>query len=1039
MMRLIIGWSLQARFIVVALAAAMMFFGYQEVRNSPVDVFPEFAPPIVEVQTPALGLSSTEVEANVTIPLEDSLNGLPDLTLMRSNSVEQLSSIELLFERGTDLIRARQLVQERLATVAPTLPTWAAPPFIMQPLSSTARTMKIGLTSEKYSVTDMSMTTYWKIRPRLLEVQGVANVSIWGERIKMLTIQIDPERLRKSGITINQVKETTADAIDSGLLQFSNGGYIGTGGFVDTPNQRLWVQHVVPITTPENLARVPIKGSPSLVLGDIAELKYDHQALAGDAVINDGPGLLLIVQKFPWANTLDVTRGVEEAIDDLRPGLSGIEIDTTIFRPATFIEESIDNLTWALLVGSILVIAILILFLFEWRTALISVVAIPLSLMAAMLVLDLRGTTINVMVFAGLVIASGAVVDDAIIDIENIWRRLRQHRLEGSQKPMPAIILDASMEVRGAIVHATLMDVVVLLPVFTLGGLSGAFFEPLALSFILAILASMCVALTVTPAMAFILFARAPLHERRDPLLVRFLKAGYEKVLLQIIPRPQTAYLTVGVFVLAGIIVAPRLGQELLPSFKERDFLMHWLTAPGTSLGEETRVSVSACTELRQIPGVRNCGSHIGQALLSDEVYGVYFGENWVSVDKSVDYDKTLASIQETVDGYPGIKRDVQTYLKERIREVLTGSSEAIVVRIFGPDLNVLRQKADEVEEAMSHVEGVADLHQDLIVDIPQLEVEVDLAAAQRYGLKPGDVRRAAGIWVAGEEAGDIFRAGKAYDVHVWSPPSARDSITDIGALLIDTPTGEKVRLDDVADIRIAPVTNKIHRENQSRSIDVEANATGRDLGSVAHDVEEAVEAIDFPQEYHAEQIGEFEERQDSQRRLMIFGIAAALGVFALLFAAFNSWRLAFLSFFTLPSALVGGVVAAYIGGGVLSLGSLVGFLTVFGIGARNGIMLITHFQHLEEQEGEPFGPNLVLRGAKERLAPILMTALATGLAIVPLIYAGSVPGNEIKHPMAVVIFGGIITSTLLNLFIVPSLYLQFGRRSRRAEGVQPA
>ena len=1045
MMRLIVGWSLQARFIVVALAVALMFFGYGELRDAPVDVFPEFAPPKVEVQTPTLGLNSTEVEAQVTIPIEDSLAGVEDLDVMRSKSVENLSSITLLFEPGTDLMRARQLVSERLALVTPTLPTWATPPFIMQPLSSTSRVMKIGLSSEQYSVIDLSMTSYWKIRPRLLEVPGVANVSIWGERIRMLQVQVDPERLKGSGVTLDQIKETTADALDSGLMQFSDGGYIGTGGFIDTPNQRLWVQNVVPITAPEDLANLPIKGSPGLVLSDVAELKEGTWPLMGDAVINGGPGILLIVEKFPWANTLDVTRGVEDAFEKMRPGLSGIEIDTTIFRPATFIEDAIDNLTWALIVGSLLVIVILAFFLFEWRTALISVVAIPLSLMAAMVVLDFRATTINVMVLAGLVIAIGDVVDDAIIDIENIWRRLRQHRLEGSDKSTARIILDASIEVRGAIVHATLMDVVVLFPVFTLGGLSGAFFEPLALSYVLAILASMVVALTVTPAMALILFAKAPLEERRESPIVRFLKRGYEVVLIRIVRQPSTAYLSVGVIVLVGLVLAPRLNQELLPSFKERDFLMHWITKPGTSVGEETRVSVEACKELREIPGVRNCGSHIGQALLADEVFGIYFGENWISIDPSVDYDKTVAAIDELVAGYPGITRDRQTYLKERIREVLTGSSDALVVRIFGPDLGVLRSKAEEVEKSLAEIEGIKELHIELQVDIPQVQVEVDLAAAQRYGIKPGDVRRAAGIWMSGIEVGYIFigsgaearlvssstgaqPVGKAYDVNVWSVPGARDSVDDISNLLIDTPSGEKVRLADVADIQIRPVPNAIQREDQTRRIQVEANVEGRALGDVAGDVEEALEQIEFPHEYRAQFLGEYAERQASQDRLLFFGIAAAIGVFFLLFAAYDSWRLAILSFFTLPSALVGGVVAVYLGGGILSLGSLVGFLTVFGIGARNGIMLISHFQHLEQEEGEPFGPGLVLRGAKERLSPILMTALASALAIAPLVYVGSIPGNEIEHPMAVVILGGIVTSTLLNLFIVPSLYLQFGR-----------
>ncbi len=1028
MTRLIIGWSLQARFIVIALAAAMIFFGARELRDMPVDVFPEFAPPKVEVQTPALGLSATEVEALVTIPVEDALNGVQGLDVMRSKSVEQLSSVTLLFEPGTDLVRARQLVSERLATVTPTLPTWASPPFIMQPLSSTSRVLKIGLTSDEMSLIDMSMIAYWKIRPRLLEVPGVANAPIWGERIRMLQVQVDPERLQASGVTLDQVKQTTADTLDAGILQFSDGGYIGTGGFIDTPNQRLWVQHVIPITTPENLASVPIKGNPELVLGDVADLKEGTWPLIGDAVINDGPGLMIIVEKFPWANTLDVTRGVEEAFEDMRPGLTGIEVDTTIFRPATFIEQSIDNLTTALIIAVILVVLVLMFFVLEWRVALISLVAIPLSLTAAGLVLVLRDATINTMVLAGFVIALGAVVDDAIIDVENIVRRLRQHRMEGSHKSTASIILEASLEVRNAIIFATLIEVMALLPVFFLEGLSGAFFGPLALTYVLAVSSSMLVALTVTPAMSLILLHNVPL-ERRESLLVRGLRRGYSAVLGRIIAKPLIAFVSVGIIVFFGVVTVPQLGQDLLPSFKERDFLMHWLTKPGTSHPEEVRISTEACIELRSIPGVRNCGAHIGQALLADEVVGIYFGENWISIDPSVDYDKTLAAVKETVDGYPGLTRDVQTYLKERIREVLTGSSDAIVVRIYGPELDVLRSKAEEVRASLSEIGGIIDLHVEQQVDIPQVEVEVDLAAAQRYGIKPGDVRRAAGLWVAGEEVGDIFRDGKTYDVQIWSAPEIRNSVNDISELLIDTPSGDKVVLGDVAGVRIAPIPNVVKREDQSRRIQVEANVEGRDLGSVAGNVKDAIEEIEFPLEYHAELLGEHAEQQAAQRRLLLFGIAAAIGIFILLHTSFRSFRLATLSFLTLPSALVGGVLAAYIGGGVLSLGSLVGFLAVLGIAARNGIMMINHFQHLEEQEGVPFGPELVLRGARERLAPILMTALTTGLALVPLVIAGNVAGQEIVYPMAIVVLGGLVTSTLLNLFIVPALYLQFGRR----------
>ncbi|MGH8897067.1 MAG: efflux RND transporter permease subunit [Egibacteraceae bacterium] len=1040
MMRRIVGSSLKFRFLVVAGAAAMMFFGVMQLRNMPVDVFPEFAPPRVEIQTPSLGLSAADVEELVTVPLEEVLTGVPGLDDMRSKSVAQLSSIVLIFKPGTDLLEARQLVQERVTSVTPSLPTWASPPFMMQPLSATSRVMKIGLSSKDVSLIDMSTISYWTIRSRLLRVPGVANVAIWGERIQQQHVEVDPARMRENGVSLNQVMESTADALDAGLLRYSDGGFIGTGGFIDTPNQRLGVRHVLPIVTPDDLARIPLEnsGGKQVRLADVANVVEGHPPLIGDAVINDGPGLMLIVEKFPWANTLDVTRGVETALDELRPGLAGIEIDSQIFRPATFIENAIKNLSTSLIIGCLLMVLMLGLFLYEWRTALISIVAIPLSLVAAGLVLYHRGATINTMILAGFVIALGDVVDDAIIDIENVVRRLRQHRKAGSGRSTAAVILGASLEVRSAIVYATLIEVVAIAPVFFLRGLSGAFFRPLAISYSLALLVSMVVALTVTPALAMILLRNAPLESRESPL-VPWLKRGYNAWLARIIRTPRPAFAGVGALGLAGLAVVPLLGQSLLPSFKERDFLMHWVTPPGTSHPEMVRITTQASSELRAIPGVRNFGAHIGQALLADEVVGINFTENWISVDPAADYDKTVSSIQNVVQGYPGLQRDVLTYLKERIREVLTGAGEAIVVRIYGPDLDGLRNKAKEVEAALSEIDGVVDLQVELSKDVPQVEVEVDLAKAQRYGLKPGDVRRAASTLVASEEVGDIFRGGKAYDVHVWSIPEARNSVASISELLIDTPSGERVRLGDVADVRIAPTPNVIEHENTSRRIDVSANVAGRDLGSVAREVEQRLKKIQFPLGYHPEMMGEYAERQAVQGRLLGLAIAAAIGIFLILQASFQSWCLATLSFLTLPVALVGGVLAAYAGDGVISLGSLVGFLTVLGVAARNGIMLISHYQHLEQHEGEAFGPGLVLRGAQERLSPILMTAVASALALLPLVIAGNIPGHEIEHPMAVVIMGGLVTSTLLNLLVVPSLYLRFGRGRKVLSGPSAA
>jgi CzcA family heavy metal efflux pump len=1027
-MRWIIGSSLKFRYLVVAAPTTMMVYGATQVRNARTDAFPEFAPPRVEVQTACLGLSSQETEELVTVPLEQALNGVARLSTIRSTTVPQLSSVQLIFNRGTDLLRARQAVQERLDTVSPTLPTWAAPPTMRPPLSTTSRVMHIGVTSDRMSPEQLSTIAYWTIRARLLRVPGVVNVAIWGERLQQQHVNVDPSRLRAAGVTLDQVMNTTADSLDAGLLRYADfGNVIGTGGFVDTATQRLGIRHVLPIVKSSDLAQVPIetKGGRTVRIGDVANVAIGHQPLIGDAVVNGGPGLLLVVEKAPGANTLKVTNGVDDALAKLRPGLSGIQIDSHIFRQADFIESALQNLKVSLLLGCLLVILILVAFLFEWRTALISLVAIPLSLMAATLVLYLRGDTINTMILAGLVIAVGVVVDDAIIGIENVWRRLREHG-DGTGRLAPRIILEASMEVRSPIIYATLINVLAILPVFFLKGVTGTFFEPLAISYALAILASMVVALTVTPALSLILLAKT--RHRRDAPLVRWLKRGYGAALARILTRPLPAFAAAGVVAVAGLAALPALGQELYPAFKERDFLMHWITAPGTSAPEEQRITTTASRELRAIPGVRNFGSHIGQAFLAEEVVGSNFGENWVSIDRNADYDKTVRAIKSAVDEHPGIYHDVQTYLRERIDEVLAGAAEPIVVRIFGSDLNTLHAQATRVKEALSDVKGLQDLHVELSANVPQIEVKENLAAGERYGLKPGDVRRQAATLVSSEEVGDIFRGARAYDVHVWSVPRTRNSVTDIRNLPIDTPGGGRVRLADLASVRIGPSPSSIHREESSRRLDIGANVHGRALGDVAQDVSDRLDAIKLPTGYHAELQGEAVEHQNAQSRLLVFGVAAAFGILLLLQAALGSMRLALLFFLTLPMALVGGLLAAYLTGRTLSLGSLVGFLAVFGIAARNGILLINHCQHLERYEGETFGRELVLRGARERLSPIMMTALATGLALVPLVVAGTIPGHEIEHPMAIVILGGLITSTFVNLFVVPVLYLRFGR-----------
>src|SRR5262245_13690886 len=875
MFRWFVRSSLRYRFIVLAMAAALMLIGADKMRDVRMDVFPEFAPPIVEIQTPCLGLSPTEVEALVTIPMEQALAGLPDLDILRSKSVTDLSSVKMIFEQGADPMLARQHVQEGLALVTGVIPKDVGPPVMLQPLSATARFMKIGVSSKKLSVVDQSMIAYWTIRPRLLAVPGVANVAIWGERIEMLQVQVEPARLRENGVSVQEVMDATSDALEAGPMSHSDGAVIGTGGFIDTPNQRFSIRNKLPSVDPATLGEVPIRNrdGKQMQIKDVAQMVWGHQPLVGDAVINGGPGLLLIVEKFPWANTLQVTKGVDDALAALQPGMPDLDIDAQIFRPATFVEMSIRNLKNSLLMGCLLLILVLAFFLYEWRIAMISCVAMPLSLMAAMIVLYLRGTTINTMILAGFVIALGDIVDDAIIDIENVVRRLREHRRLGSKKSVARVILEASLEVRHAIVYATLIEVLALMPVFFLQGLSGAFFRPLAISYALSLLASMAVALTVTPALGLILMSKAPLSDRESPL-VRWLQRAYTRVLQAVVPRPWTVYGSVAATVLAGVLVLPHLGQSLLPEFKERDFLMHWLTEPGTSAGEEARITSQAYKELSTIPGVRNFGSHIGQALIMDEVYGVYFGENWISVDPKVDYDKTRDAIQAAVDGYPGVQRDVQTYLKERIREVLTGSPTAITVRIFGEDLPVLRAKADEVKHSFEQIPGVVDLKVESLKEIAQIDVKVDLGKAEHYGVKPGDVRRTAAAMVTGTEVGDIFRNGKAYDVNVWSTPENRGSVKAIKDLMIDTRSGQ-VRLADLAEVKVVSTPNAVERWQMKRKIDVRANVRGRDLGSVVKDVSRKVAGVTFPSGYHPELLGEYAEREAASKRMRYLIIAS--------------------------------------------------------------------------------------------------------------------------------------------------------------------
>ncbi len=1030
MMRSIVAWSMQLRVLMVAVAAVLLFFGITELRNMPLDVVPEFTRPYVEVQTEALGLSAAEVESMITVPLEaDMLNGTPFAQEIRSESIPGLSSIVIYFEPGTDPLTARQMVQERLVQVF-VLPAVAKPPTMLQPVSSMSRLLKVGMTSKTRSLIDMSVLARWTIAPRLMGVPGVANVSIWGKRERQLQVQVDPQRLQAAGVTLDQVIETTGNALWASPLTFLNASTPGTGGWIETPNQRLGVRHLLPITNAQELAQVPVSGT-GLSLGDLTDVVEDHQPMIGDAVVDDAPALMLLVEKLPGANTMTVTRDVEQALDALSLGLPGIELDPSLYRPATYLELAVGNLSTALWIGSALAIAALLGLLFSWRTALVSILAVLLSGLAAVAVLYVRGIPINMMVVAGFMVALAALIDDALIDVQNVARRLREEAPGG--RSAAAVIFGAVLEMRSPIFYATLIALLAIVPVLLLEGVWGAFGQAIAFSYVLALVASMLVALTITPALSLMLLGSAPAENRGSPL-VEALRSACDGILARTGRAASGAFLgavgALGVVALVGFTAFPPTGRSLIPQFREREILIDLDGPAGTSEPEMARITTLASKELRSIPGVRNVSAHLGRAIMSDKVTDIEAGELWVSIDRNADYDSTVAAIRQAVSGYPGFDIDVQTYLSDQIMEEF-GTDEDLVVRVYGDDLEMVRSKAEEVKGLLARVDGVVNPRVEHMDQAPNLEVEVDLEAAKRYGIKPGDVRRAASALLSGIEVGSLFEDQKVFEVVVWGKPALRRSLSDVEQLMINAPAGGHVRLKDVAKLRIAASPKVINRDAVARHLDVEASVRGRSLAAVTADVDGLIrKEVKFPLEYRAEVLGEHARRVAARERARAFALAGAIGIILLLQAACRSWGLAVFFFLTLPIALLGGVATAFLVGGPLSLGSTLGLLALLGIAARNGTTLLGHYRQLEKEEGVALSPELVLRGTRERFAPIAMTAIVTALAFLPFALAGDTAGHEILHPMALVVLGGLVTTTLVNLLVVPALYLRFGAQA---------
>ena len=1028
MLHWIISSSLHLRTVIVALAALLLIGGMWRLRSLPIDVVPEFSPLSLEVQTEALGLSTSEVESLITVPLEaDLLNGVPWLQSIESESITGLSSIEMFFAPGTDLMQARQMVQERL-TQAHALPNVSSPPVLLQPVSSASRILNIGLSSKTVSMIEMSVQARWTIVPRLVGVPGVANVSVWGQSNRQVQVQVDPAKLLSKGVTLEQIVKTAGESVWASPLTYLNSSTPGAGGFIDTPNQRLGVRHVSPTATPESFARVPVSGT-SVPLMDVATVVEDSQPLIGNALFKDGPGLMLVVEKFPGANTSEVTRGVEAALRELSPGMKGIQVDTAIYRPAGFIERATKNLATGLVVAYLLVIVALGALLGSWRAALVGALVIPSSILAAAWVLQLRGANIDMMVVAGLMLAVAVIVDDAIIDVDNIARRLRQARTDGSDQTSLGIVARAAVEVRGPMLFATAIIVLGVLPVLFVQGQSAAFFQPLIWSYILGVLASLAVAMTLTPALSLLLLANAPLPERGSSRLMGWLQGGSRRVLGGAVRMPMPVLALAAVSTIIGALVWADSDRSLVPSFKETDVVVRFDGLTGASLPAMNRVTTSVMNDLRAIPGVSNVAAQVGRAVLFHEVSDVNAAEVWVSIDPQADYEDTLRAMRTAVAAYPGINAEVNTFLSKKMRETLTGEDETVSVRIYGHDQDIIRGKAEEIRELLSKIEGIENPQVEAQAEKTTIEVKVDLAKASGHGLKPGDVRRAASSLVSGITVGALFQDQKVFDVVVLGSPEIRANLSDMRNLMIDKESGGQVRLADVADVRTVASPGVIRRQGVSRRIDVEAGVKGEDVAEVSNEVARRIKEVAFPFEYHAQVRGEHFAQRAALRPLYSYLAAAALVAFLLLQAALHSWRLALLAIAGVPVALLGGFLAVLATGGVFSLGSLLGFVTVLGLGVRNAMMLVRHFQTLELQ-GHAFGEALVVRGLHERFPAIVSSAIVIAVLVLPFVVLGNVAGLEIVHAAAVVVLGGLVTATVLTLVCVPALYLRFGGRT---------
>jgi len=1001
----IIALSVKFRLLVVGAAAAVLALSVVQLPNAPVDELPEFTPTEIQIQSEANGLSAAEVEQLITVPIEhDLLNGVQWLSQIRSESTPGLSSVDLIFDPGTDPVKARQAVQERMSQ-AYALPQVGSPPVIVQPTAAASRVMMIGLSSRDLSLVDLSVLARWKMKPRLTAIPGVANVTIWGQRDKQLQVQVDPARLRQNGVTLDQIVTTTGDALVASPLGFLEASTPGTGGFVDMANQRLSIQHVLPIDTPVGLGSVTLQDDSgrTLRLDQVSTVVEDHQPLIGDAVVSSGSGqgVMLVVEKFPGASTRDVTAGVQAALDDMRPGLSGVQIDSNVYQAQSYIGAALRNLGIWTLAGALLLLVVLALALFSWRLVVVAFTTIVLSMTASALVLYLAGVTFNLMVLAGLAVALGLVVEDAV-----------------------ASATAPSNPVTVPRVCATLLILLAPLPLVFLGGVLETFSRPAVMAYAAAVAVSTVVALVVAPALASLLFRGEPAGRPSSPLAR---PAGwlFDRSVPAFARRPVWAWAVVAVLAAGLLTIVPQVGgsSSLLPSPQDRSLVIQWQAAPGTSLTEMDRITTAATREVARIPGVRDVGADLGRAIRSDQDARVDSGQIWVTLADSADYETTVGQIDRTLESYPGLRSEVGTYPQDRVQDVRSNTSQSLVVRVYGIDFGVLHDKAEELSQKIAKVPGVVRPTVQSLTTQPTLQVEVNLPAAQKYGLNPGDVRRTATIYFQGLTVGQLYQDQAVFDVVVKGVPQTLSTPAALSNLLIETPSGDQVRLGDVASVTVVPEPALISHDATLRSVDVTATVSGRDLGAVLDDVRAQVAGTPMPLEYHAEVLDNLTQQRSQALQVAGLAIGAAVVGLLLLQAALLSWRLAALAFLTLPLAGAGGAAAASLDGGLLTIGALVGLFTVLGIAARNAVVLFGAYQALGQDARDPAA---VLRVTRERAGAILLTAFATAALMVPPVLFAGIPGADVLHPLAAVVLGGLVTSTLLALLVLPALFVLF-------------